>query len=513
MHTLPVVLFIWAFSRIGAVNAYVARAEGDTLDSAPIAFAFIKIASMVTCTQAEIDWFSASAPPVKLTITNDGVLQPSSPSSTLSSASFKPHTDGLLSRRDLAAIREAITNESIDSGKFKYTWPIVNVPPGLYIIQAAFDSSSSIINSTAFLVSEGADTSCVVAATSSPSSPASTTSGSPTSTGSGGPITPPPESLPVNAASSSLNRGAIAGGVIGGLAVIFAAVAAYFYLRFASASSAGAAASKKRNTRKWGGLSSTDSKSKPYPATSRAARGGGRLHSQSDSLGPMISQDNVYVIGTVAAGSRGANEDADEYEINSYYSPSQEKVSAPVSGSPERSPFSDSGHIDEDGVPLDLMTAAAATSNITRNSSTSTASYMPTSNFSRPRSHPSSPTMESASPFGNSTNNNTSSSSSLGHPSEAPPSDASRRGSAGEPIVAGTRRTPRKPVPRYNPTDPSLSAPPMPPPVPESDSSREGSVRGAPPPDAPILHHKASFGAEGRAVHYLIPDMPPPPRD
>ncbi|KAJ7255415.1 hypothetical protein C8J57DRAFT_608495 [Mycena rebaudengoi] len=273
MHTLPVVLFTWAVSRIGAVNAYVARAEGDTLASTPVDFIFAKITSMVTCTQAAVTWFSDSAPPVKLTITNDGVPQLGSLPSTQSGSFTRhiEHTDGLLTRRDLAAITEAITTESIESAKFGYTWPTVNVPPGLYIIQATFDTSSFIVNSTAFLVSAGTDTSCVVAATSSPASPASTTpgttSGSPTSTGSGGPITPPPESLPINAVSSHVSRGAIAGGVIGGLAVIFAAVAAYFYLRYASASSAGAAASKKRNTRKWGGLSSTDSKSKPYPAT------------------------------------------------------------------------------------------------------------------------------------------------------------------------------------------------------------------------------------------------------
>jgi hypothetical protein len=72
-------------------------------------------------------------------------------------------------------------------------------------------------------------------------------------------------------------------------------------------------------------------------------------------------------------------------------------------------------------------------------------------------------------------------------------------------------------VPQYNPTDPALavSPPPVPSPLPptlDSDSSREGSLRGGAGADLPRLGHKGSFG-DGRPVHYLIPDMPPPPRD
>jgi hypothetical protein len=342
--------------------------------------------------------------------------------------------------------------------------------------------------------------------------------------------------LPVISGSSKVNRGAIAGGVIGGLAVVAAAIAAYFYLRYASASTASGASSK-RAPRKWAGLGSTDSKPKAYPSASRSAgAASGRHHSQSDSIGPMLSHDsNVYVIGTVGIDSRPSrihDTREEEDEVNSYFSPSQEKISSPTHGSPIRSPFSESGHGHEDAVPLDFITPLPGTG-VTRNSSTSTSSYM-NNNFSRPRSHPSSPYSGSPTtaegPFSDNAQNNTA--SSLGNypptPSPAFPSGTSqtiseappRRGSAGEPIGAPSRRTPRKPVPQYNPTDPSLVSPPptLPqslPAVYDSDSSREGSLRDGRlgPQDLPKLNHKASFGAEGRPVHYLIPDMPPPPRE
>jgi hypothetical protein len=279
-----------------------------------------------------------------------------------------------------------------------------------------------------------------------------------------------------------------------------------------------------------------------YPATSRnLGASHDRYRSQTDSAGPILSHDsNVYVIGSVGIDSRpsrvheGLEEDD---EVNSYFSPSQEKFASPTAGSPAaRSPFTDSGHdhIDDDGVPMDFISPVPGPG-ITRNSSTSTSSYM-NANFSRPRSHPSSPYSGSPTgeaPFSSSANNNTN--SSLNHPesayppspspaypsgtsqviSEAPPTRRISAG-AGEP-----RRTPRKPVPQYNPTDPSLKSPPPPvpaalPPTNDSDSSREGSLRSGRAAtggqDWPQLNHKASFGAEGRPVHYLIPDMPPPQR-
>jgi len=567
MCRLPAALFVWALCHIGSVNGFVTpRDEPTAVNAASSAivtpgFQFDSISQMTTCKPAVISWLYSPVTvddPLELLlyITNDNVAQPPAPSSTATGIFTTP--DGRRAvRRDTAVVLEITPEGGIDPLLRTYTWPSVNVTAGWYELEATLPLPGFTEESLSFYVANGTNVSCFAGA--APPASASSASSVPNPTSSGGPTSPistggaaqtsSAATLPVTSGSSSskVNRGAIAGGVIGGLAVIAAAIAAYFYLRYASASTASGASGKKR-TRKWAGLGSTDSKAKMYPSTSRSAAGAavsGRHHSQSDSIGPMISShdSNLYVIGNVGIDSRPSRRaetlDEEEDEVNSYFSPSQEKISSPSNGSPLRSPFSESGHgHDEDAVPLDFIAPLPGNSAVTRNSSTSTSSYM-NNNFSRPRSHPtspySSPTIGEG-PFSDSARNTTT--STLGHdpssypptPSPAYPSGTSqamsespvpaRRGSIGEPIAGPTRRTPRKPVPQYNPTDPTLSSPPpaMPSPLPPvhdySDSSREGSIRsgaGA-AQELPRLTHKGSFG-DGRPVHYLIPDMPPPQRD
>ncbi|KAJ7150886.1 hypothetical protein C8R43DRAFT_951317 [Mycena crocata] len=562
MYTLPAALFIWAVSHIGSVNGYVPRQDSPaTPTAAAIAsratpvFGFGNIPEMTTCNPATIPWFytavvGATFTEMTLSITNVGVPQPGPPSSTVTGTFTQNDLGGRavnrysFSRRD--DITQFITNGFIDPSERSFRWPSANVSAGWYAIIANFPNSDAPMQSSSFYVLNGPDTSCLTSASPSGSSSSANPTSSPpsTPTTSGDPSSSSGVLLPVGGSSSKVNRGAIAGGVIGGLAVLAAAIAAYFYLRYASASTASGAAAKNRS-RKWGGLGSTDSKAKPYPSATRAVGSpSGHHHSQSDSVGPMLDS-SVYVIGNVGIDSRPSRiEDGleEDDEVNSYFSPSQEKFS-PINGAPIRSPFSDPGH-DDDAVPLDHISPLPG-SNVTRNSSTSTSSYM-NNNFSRPRSHANSPYSGSAtsptteSPYSNNAQNNTS--SSLGHPesssyppnpspaypsgtsqvvAEASAAVAPRRGSAGEPAPT-SRRTPRKPVPQYNPTDPALTTP-APPVVPspaaaqDSDSSPEGSLRsgrpGAGAQDWPNLSHKASFGTEGRPVHYLIPDMPPPQRD
>ncbi|KAJ7669402.1 hypothetical protein DFH06DRAFT_1180841 [Mycena polygramma] len=495
---------------------------------------------MLTCQPSLITWLYSSASDINfkdlaLTITNVDVPQLSAPSTTAIGTFSTP----TLQRRD-GDLTQTIAS-GVDPTLGTFTWSNVDVSQGWYTMVATMASVNFQLQSSAFYVQNGPDVSCI--STSSPSSSSAPTSSSPADPTSSPPSSPTSSgdgssssgvTLPVTSGASKVNRGAIAGGVIGGLAVIAAAIAAYFYLRYASASSSAPAG--KRATRKWAGLGSTDSKN--YPGTSS----NNRHHSQSDSVGPMISHDsNVYVIGGVGADSRTSriNSVPEEDEYNAYFSPSQEKVAS----SSARSPFSESGHGHEDAVPLDDLITPLPGTAVTRNSSTSTSSYM-NSNFSRPRSHPGSPygSPTPEGPFSDAARNGTT--SSLSHPESSypptpspafpsgtsqafepnapmPTSVQQRRSSIGEAPAAGptTRRTPRKPVPTYNPTDPALVSPPPPAlsPLPsESDSSREGSLRhghGQGHAPQPSLSHKASFGAEGRPVHYLIPDMPPPQRD
>ncbi|KAJ7096064.1 hypothetical protein C8R44DRAFT_748924 [Mycena epipterygia] len=551
MYTLPVALFIWTISHIASVNGYVAREDssagsptvGASLATVPPVFTFNEISNMTTCTPATITWRYESfsddlSSDLTLSITNVGVVQAPAPSSTITGSFSSVINAGAIgravyiSRRDLT---QSITGGTIFPTVETYTWLSVNVTAGWYVLTATIVPSDSATESTSFYVTNGSDTSCLATTSSSVTASNPTSSGSATS--SAPPLSTSGVTLPVNVGSSKVNRGAIAGGVIGGLAVLAAAIAAYFYLRYASASTGSRASPAKRSTpRRWNGLSSTDSKTgMVYPAARGLGGSSHPHHSQSDSVGPMLSYDsNAYVIGNVGVDSRPSRVHdglEDEDEINSYFSPSQEKFTPPG-----RSPFSDSGH-DDDAVPLDLISPLPAHGNVTRNSSTSTSSYM-NNNFSRPRSHPTSPysgsptSPTSEGPFSNSAQNATTSSLSHAEGSSYPPSPSPaypsgtsqsiaemptpgpprRRTSAGEP---SSRRTPRKPVPQYNPADPALVAPPALPTVAaqdsDSSSSREGSVRNA---GTPNLNHKTSFGAEGRPVHYLIPDMPPPqPRD
>ncbi|KAF7338764.1 hypothetical protein MSAN_02198900 [Mycena sanguinolenta] len=489
MGTLPIALFICALYHIGSVNGYayptedptrVARADPAT--ATPL-MTFNTVSEMTSCGIGVISWMYTavtSSDPLEMTlsITNEGVAQPPAPSTT-STGEF--HSAG--SRRATNRRDDSITQQiaaGIDPEALVYTWASVNVASGWYTVFADMPLLPGFVQeSNSFFVAAGNNTSCLASTSSSSSSslsssttPNPTSTGSPTSTGAAETTSGTPAVL---ASTSKVNRGAIAGGVIGGLAVVAAAIAAFFYLRYASASTASVGSPRKRGTRKWAGLGSTDSKARAYPSAPRSPGAvSGRHHSQSDSIGPILSShdNNVYVIGAVGIDSRPSriNDALEEDEVNSYFSPSQEKISSPSNGSPIRSPFSESGHGHDDAVPLDYITPLPGNTIVTRNSSTSTSSYM-NSNFSRPRSHPNSPYASPTTTEGPFHDN---ASSSLGQegsypptPSPAFPSGTSqtemvpvRRSSTGEPIAAPTRRTPRKPVPQYNPTDPALTSPP-----------------------------------------------------
>ncbi|KAJ7222065.1 hypothetical protein B0H12DRAFT_300290 [Mycena haematopus] len=495
MHALPVALFICALCHIGSVNGYVKATEDPTRVAradAAIAtptFAFNQVPDMTTCGVQVISWTYTpvtlpDAFELTLAITNENVAQPPAPSST-STGVFNPPGGGrrTTNRRDGSITQQIVAG--IAPELLLYTWNPVNVTAGWYRLFATLpllvDYSQ---DSNAFFVS-GNNDSCITSLSSSSSSTATnpTSSGSPTSTGGASTTS---GTIPVLAASSSkVNRGAIAGAVIGGLAVVAAAIAAYFYLRYASASTAsGGSSPGNRAPRKWAGLGSTDSKAKGYPSASRSPGAtSGRHHSQSDSIGPMLSShdSNVYAIGAVGISSRPSRINdtlEEEDEVDSYYSPSQEKVSSPANGSPLRSPFSESGHGHDDTMPLDYIAPLPGNVAVTRNSSTSTSSYM-NNNFSRPRSHPTSPYSSPTTGEGPFSDN---ASSSLGQDASYPPTPSPA-------LPSGTSQT----------DIPCAAAPP-------------GSIRSGHVQEVPRLAHKGSFG-DRRPVHYLIPDMPPPSRN
>ncbi|KAJ7746470.1 hypothetical protein DFH07DRAFT_776366 [Mycena maculata] len=292
----------------------------------------------------------------------------------------------------------------------------VNVTARWYALVASFLITDSNFTSAPFYIVNGSDTSCLgtVASSSSTSTQGSSTSTTSTSASSGAGSTSTSIALPVDT-SPKIDRGAIAGGVIGGLAVIAAAIA-YFYLC----------------------LGSVDSETNVYPSAPRTRRAADR-HPQS-SVGPMLD-NTVYVIGNNSINSRPSpiNDGLslkEEDEVNPYFSPSQEKFTLPTHGSAPR------GHINYN-VSMDLISSALGQG--------VTSSYM-NNNFSCLRSHSSSPTTLTSPVYP----------SGASQDAAAPP--VAHRSPMDEVIIAGecrgARCTPRKPVPQYNLVDPALASPP-----------------------------------------------------
>ncbi|KAF7291964.1 hypothetical protein MIND_01222000 [Mycena indigotica] len=277
-------------------------------------------------------------------------------------------------RRDLNQPVSGAVKASSNS----FAWSSVNVAQGYYVLVANLPSSNTVKQSRPFFVANGKDTSCLVVANpppppsvppSGPTSGTATTSPSsipskPTSepsdsaaaasapvattpvrvpggsttlrTGSGAPpkgVSPtgpgdsfaPPLSTnmttPVSGASHSrLNRGAIAGGVIGGLVVVAALLAFFLYRRYSK---------KSARAQAWAGLTSGE-RAFPPPAPSP---GGGR-HVHSESVGPILLHDsNVYMIGNLTSFA-GGEKDAVADTTTSEYAFSQGKLSSPQHESP-----------------------------------------------------------------------------------------------------------------------------------------------------------------------------------
>ncbi|PBK80582.1 hypothetical protein ARMGADRAFT_1020854 [Armillaria gallica] len=500
--------------------------------------------SLTTCTAGSVRWvYSGPQTPLSLTITNINVTQsgPSSvTTSSSSTASRSPITD--LAARAVPTYLTVPTGDDVsnpsggdivkiittsaDPNNDSFTWDKVNVPQGWYTIWASMEAypDFSQTTSSTYFVSNGSDVSCLSSSGGSSSSSSPTTMSSMTSS------TTSPSPTAIVGAVSSVNKGAIAGGVVGGVAILSAVLAALLYFLCAS--------QRRRRTSthdhpdggnvgRWGTLGSFDSthssKSHPAKTTKQKAKtyngvgvvgAGGypseannrveRHHSQADSLGPIVSYGHAVTESPVSEG--GFNP----------YTPYEDKYSA-------RFPASLS---DENGEEL-VMTPTVGYSprlpHAGRQSTSSIESYVMNNNFSRPRSRdqaqrmPPSPEVYPESPS----------------TSSVVPTESRRFSSPVLPVDDGVfvgyqqqqqqqqslrqtpRRMPRKPVPSYNPSD-------LPEPLPAHLHSSMTSLSHTPSPahsvhslvlteDVHQLIHKGSF-SDGRPVHVLMPDLPPPQR-
>lgn len=173
---------------------------------------FLTIPNLVTCGPVTIEWiYNATTPPTSnyfLAVTNIGVNQ-----SGLSRRRYP-----LASRQSTIVVNTTLGAINASSGQFD--WVKVNIPQGWYRMDIY--STTEVVPSNTFNVTNGADVSCVVIpsqpSTSPPLSstvPSSSLSHSSFSTN----IPSVATSSPV-VGTSSMNKGAIAGGVVGGVAAL-----------------------------------------------------------------------------------------------------------------------------------------------------------------------------------------------------------------------------------------------------------------------------------------------------
>jgi len=474
MYALAATLLVGAVAEMG-VYGYVPRADSTPTESAPPAivtpiFSFNNIPEMTTCNPATITWIYDSFTDLNvmdltLNITND---LPEIPGlSTTATWSSTPDTNSNL-------VNQSLTSGFIDPTAQTYTWASVNVTEGWYAIVATFASRAGTSEeSVAFYIVNGTDTSCL--GTLGTSQGASPSSGSPTS--SVGFPSSSPATHPSDAVSSKLNREALVGGVIGGIALLVAVIAAYCCFSYPCASSL---PSRRRGTRKWSSLGSAASKRRTFLNNSRVVSGHG-----SDSFGHILADDG-YVLDI---GRTSEEEDKEKAESISSFFPTED-LSSQIHGSPMQSPFSDSRHSDVDDLsPLSSFPSSHPNSQYSAASTSLTTESHFSHNLQTTIAYPESsypPTPLPAFPSGTSL--------------EMGENQSASRGSAGEHTAIGARRLPRKPVPQYNPAD-SVLTPPSPAVAPPGP--------GSPYSNWLTVSQKTGFDALPKPMHYLIPDMPP----
>ena len=214
----------------------VANPVSTTSSAAPAStspsFVWQTVGEMFTCGQTNVHWtYTGTSSPLTLHMTNINVshhapLSSIGPSSTSqASAVTVSVTSPTLVKRQfngfggsyLPPVNEVLI-AGIDPAVNNFTWTTVNVPQGWYQIYANVQNTVQATSSS-FFVQNGTNTNCVpqyaVAPTNAKSS---STSHVPVATGS-----------PSSAQSGHSHAGAIAGGVIGGLAFLAAVFAAIFF--------------------------------------------------------------------------------------------------------------------------------------------------------------------------------------------------------------------------------------------------------------------------------------------
>ncbi|KAJ8517127.1 hypothetical protein ONZ45_g5665 [Pleurotus djamor] len=507
---------------------HAARQETTTSGGAPPTstllpqFFFSRIDDMYTCTPATIEWaYAGPSSDFQMVITNRGVDQAApAPAISTSSTSRPPSTlTNLVPRAEPTYVISEPVSTNIAPFSPPFTWQEVTVPEGWYKLVASLPSASFSAESRTFFVHNSTDVSCLI----SPPPPPPTSSQSSTS-----PVSSPSQSqtdVPVvGASSANISSGAIAGSVIGGVAIVVACIAAFLFIRYSKRS--GRSRGGAGGSSNWGGLGSVDSvggqhgsrsaaRPKSFGAGAAAAlgfaandKGTTRHNPRADSVDPILASDtrSPSALPRPSQSSSISKEDIS----SSVHNPFDEKYGVVDSMPPlpmHRDTSIGTTHTRRTSVSSTRVRRLSIDRNaelipMTPSPSTPSTPYTPTHIPSRSQSGLTSPSAPSILPAGG-----------ISSP------------------TSSNRRSARKPVPSYQPDDISLSPflPGAEPPRStssarhstadilgggEEDRSSTHSARGIRPPGIPELNHKSSFGpGDNRPVHYLIPDMPPPQRD
>jgi hypothetical protein len=223
-----------ATSALSTVASPVSTTSSAAPASTSPSFVWQTVGEMFTCGQTNVRWtYTGTSSPLTLNITNINVPQQSplssiGPSSTsqASAVTVSVTSPALVKRQYngfggsyLPPVNEILI-AGIDPAVNNFTWPSVNVPQGWYQIYANVQNTVQATSSS-FFVQNGTNTNCVPQyAVGAPSTSAKSSSAShvPVTTGSLS-----------SAQSGHSHAGAIAGGVVGGLAFLAAVFAGIFF--------------------------------------------------------------------------------------------------------------------------------------------------------------------------------------------------------------------------------------------------------------------------------------------
>ena len=430
---------------------------------------------MSTCNSGLISWkYSGKEAGLSLSITNVGVSQ-------------DPSQDTLFRiKARQSTVNTTIQQQLVDTSTsaLSWTWPSVNLTQGWYEIQGLVLSTPTVTNNSApFFISNGTDVTCLTDTSSQDSSTASQT------------------------------NVALVGGVIGGALVFIAGICLWVRRRKRLFVGGG-----RRKNRNWDSLKYTTSSVQPGGGGDQLPSN--RFHTHSESTGAML-QD---VAGGKVSATTTLGSDEDVGVV------SEEKLVSPASSS-GMNPFDTlntpvhydrraSAYSTQTPTPTAVASEGCFRSHVpslrTSNQSLEQQAHRIRSSMEtsvrRRGERLSMPTLPSPALSRSSTRTQPQEEYPL---TPMIPTTVNRSISAGA-VSMTARRTPRKPVPQYDSSllleDKNADSVSTTTAGPESSQSH-GTGLGTGAYGTPSgLVHKASIG-NGRPVHYLIPDMPPPQRD